>query len=80
MFRSFSMYSMYYASLVFSFHPIAYSIPMVIGGCSGSRRRKATDGCRKIDVSLKSGHGEQRDYNKLNYNQFEVSNHEKENI
>jgi hypothetical protein len=32
------------------------------------------------DVSLKSGHGEQRDYNKLNYNQFEVSNHEKENI
>jgi len=33
-----------------------------------------------IDVSLKSGHREQRDYNKLNYNRFEVSNHEKENI
>ena|GEM_PF-1510367 len=33
-----------------------------------------------IDVSLKNGHGEQRDYNKLNYNRFEVSNHEKENI
>jgi dipeptidase E len=32
------------------------------------------------DVSLKSGHGEQRDYNKLNYNRFEVSNHEKESI
>jgi hypothetical protein len=34
----------------------------------------------EIDVSLKSGHGEQGDYNKLNYNWFEVSNHEKENI
>jgi dienelactone hydrolase len=33
-----------------------------------------------FDVSLKSGHGERRDYNKLNYNRFEVSNHEKENI
>jgi len=33
-----------------------------------------------IDVSLKIGHGEQGDYNKLNYNRFEVSNHEKENI
>jgi hypothetical protein len=33
-----------------------------------------------FDVSLKSGHREQRDYNKLNYNRFEVSNHEKENI
>jgi|GEM_PF-1921200 len=33
-----------------------------------------------FDVSLKNGHGEQRDYNKLNYNRFEVSNHEKENI
>ena len=32
------------------------------------------------DVSLKIGHGEQGDYNKLNYNWFEVSNHEKENI
>jgi hypothetical protein len=32
------------------------------------------------DVSLKIGHGEQGDYNKLNYNRFEVSNHEKENI
>ncbi|WP_216634424.1 hypothetical protein, partial [Geobacillus subterraneus] len=31
-------------------------------------------------TSLKSGHGEQRDYNKLNYNRFEVSNHEKESI
>ncbi len=34
----------------------------------------------EADVSLKSGHREQRDYNKLNYNRFEVSNHEKENI
>jgi DNA topoisomerase VI subunit B len=34
----------------------------------------------QFDVSLKSGHGEQRDYNKLNYNRFEVSNHEKESI
>ncbi|TCL48004.1 hypothetical protein EDD69_1109 [Thermolongibacillus altinsuensis] len=34
----------------------------------------------EIDVSLKIGHGEQGDYNKLNYNRFEVSNHEKENI
>jgi len=38
------------------------------------------NGLEDFDVSLKSGHGEQRDYNKLNYNQFEVSNHEKENI
>ena len=37
-----------------------------------------TINCKKVDVSLKSGHGEQRDYNKLNYNQFEVSNHETE--
>jgi hypothetical protein len=34
----------------------------------------------KDDVSLKSGHREQRNYNKLNYNRFEVSNDEKENI
>jgi hypothetical protein len=32
------------------------------------------------DVGLKNGHGEQRDDKKLNYNRFEVSNDEKENI
>jgi hypothetical protein len=32
-----------------------------------------------MDVSLKSGEGEQRDDNKRHYNQFEVSSHAKEN-
>ena len=31
-------------------------------------------------ISIKIGYEEQGDYNKLNYNQFEESNQEKENI